>query len=81
MSPVLQTAAVLCSAFGVVAAVVVLTRSRSGQLAVAVLLEFLLAAGLLRLADDPSPSTVGATALLVAIRQVVTFGLRSSAPR
>jgi hypothetical protein len=43
--------------------------------AVGVLLDFLLAAGLLRLAAEPGWTSLLTTALVVAVRHLITFGL------
>lgn len=76
MSTALQTGALLCTVFGLVSAVAVLAASRDGRLAIAVLLELLLAAGLLRLADDPGWRSITTAAVVVALRRVVSAGLR-----
>ena len=76
MSVALQTGALLCTVFGLLSAGAVLARSRDGRLSIKVLLEFLVAAGLLRLSDDPGWRELGAAAAVVAIRRLVAFGLR-----
>lgn len=76
MSGALQTAAVLCTAMAVLSAVAVLAATRDGRLATAVLLELLLAAGLLRLADDPGWTGIATAAAVVALRRLVAVGLR-----
>ena len=75
MSTALQTAALLCTLLALVAGTAVLARSRDVQLAVAVLLELLLAAGLLRLADDPGWREIAVTAAVVVLRRVLSRGL------
>jgi hypothetical protein len=65
---------------GLVAAAVTLVATRRPLFAVQVLLDFLLAAGLLRLTGHPDWTVLGGTAAIVALRQVVGFGLRAGAP-
>lgn len=76
MSTVLQTGALVCTVLGLLSALGVLTASRDPGLSLKVLLEFLLAAGLLRLSDDPSPRSLATAAVLVAVRRLVQLGLR-----
>ncbi|WP_226909377.1 DUF1622 domain-containing protein [Georgenia ruanii] len=47
--------------------------------AIGVLLDFLLAAGLLRLAAEPGWSSLLTTALVVAVRHLITAGLAAGA--
>jgi hypothetical protein len=75
MTSLAQDAALVCTALGVVSAAVVLARSHDLRLTVAVLLEFLLAAGLLRLTADATPRALLTAAIIVALRKLVTFGL------
>ena len=77
MSTALQTGALVCTALGLVAALAVLVATRDARLGVKVLLEFLLAAGLLRLSDDPSARTLAAAAALVGVRRLIAYGLRA----
>ena len=76
MSTALQTAALLCTALGLVSALGVLLAARAPRLALKVLLEFLLAAGLLRLADEPGWRQLLTAALTVALRRLLGYGLR-----
>jgi uncharacterized membrane protein len=46
----------------------------------AVLLEFLLAAGLLRLSDHPTYRSLASAAVIIVIRKLVTIGLRRGTP-
>lgn len=71
----LHALATLLTLLGLVSATLVLARSRNVQLTVAVLLEFLLGAGLLRLSDNPSWRALATAALLVVVRKLLTFGL------
>jgi len=76
VSDALQTGALLCTVLGLASALVVLGAARDARLAIAVLLEFLLAAGLLRLADDPGWRQLATAAAVVALRRLLTSGLR-----
>ncbi|MFP8960420.1 hypothetical protein ACLIYP_07585 [Streptomyces nanhaiensis] len=80
MTTVLDLAALATTAFGLMAAAVVLASGRRLVPALAVLLDFLTAAGLLRLAGDPDWSTIAAAAAVIALRRLVTAGLRASQP-
>lgn len=71
MSAALQAGAVTCTALGLLCATAVLLRTRDVRLAVQVLVDLLLAAGLLRLTGDPGWGAVAAAALLVLLRRVV----------
>jgi hypothetical protein len=75
------TAALLCTVLALVCAGAVLARTRSLAQALPVLLELLMAAGLLRLAHDPSWRTIATAAALVGLRKlVVAYGLRPGQP-
>ena len=76
MSGVLGAVALLVTGFGLVSAAAVLARSRDGRLALRVLLEFLTAAGLLRLAGGPGWPEIGAVAAVVAVRRLLALDLR-----
>lgn len=76
-SMLLQGAALLLTALGLVCGLLVLARGRDVRLAVAVLLEFMLGAGLLRLSDHPTTyRTIATAAVVVIVRKLITFGLR-----
>ena len=80
MSDLVRSAALLCTALGVGCAALVLVRTRELGQAVPVLLEFLLAAGLLRLTSDATWRAIATAALVVALRKlVVADGLRPAA--
>ena len=81
MSGVLQGGALLCTALGLVSALAVGLRSRDLRLAVGVLLEFLLAAGLLRLTDDPTPQALLTAAVVVLLRRLLSLGLGAGVRR
>jgi uncharacterized membrane protein len=76
VSALLQAGAVLCTALGMLSAVAVLVRARDLRLGVRVLLEFLLAAGLLRLVDEPGWRQLLTAALTVGVRALLSYGLR-----
>ena len=75
MTAVLQAAAALCGLLGLVSGGVVLLWARDLRLAVRVLLEFLLAAGLLRLSGDPGWRALLVAAAVVGLRRLVVVGL------
>lgn len=80
MTGLARAAALLCTLLGLGCAAVVLARTRSLAQALPVLLEFLLAAGLLRLTHDATWRALVTAAALVALRKiVVTYGLRAGA--
>lgn len=77
MTELAGTAALVCSLLGLVAAAAVLARTRSLGQALPVLLEFFLAAGLLRLTSDAPWRAIVTAAVVVALRRlVVAYGLR-----
>lgn len=75
----LTGAALAMAAAGLVAAAVTAAAARRPLLGVKVLLDFLLAAGLLRLTGDPAWTTVATAAAVVAVRRLVGLGLRAGA--
>ena len=76
MNGVLTGAALLVTTFGLLSAAAVLIAARNGRLALRVLLEFLTAAGLLRLGSDPGWPEISAAAAVVAVRRLLALGLR-----
>ena len=73
------TAALLCVVLGLVSAGAVLARTWQLRQALPVLLELLMAAGLLRLAHDATWRAIATAAAVVVLRKVVvTYGLRPS---
>ncbi len=76
MSGLLQGGALLCTLLGLLSASVVIAAARDPLLGVRVLLDFLLAAGLLRLSDDPGWRQIATAAVVVAVRRLVGVGLR-----
>jgi hypothetical protein len=59
----------------------VLASARSPATALAVLLDLLLAAGLLRLSADAAPGAIASAALVVVIRKVAGLGLAAGRRR
>ncbi len=76
VSTLVQGAALLLTVLGLVCGFLVLVRQRDIRQAVSVLLEFLLAAGLLRLSDHQTYHTISTAAVIILVRKVLTFGLR-----
>ena len=76
MSGALRDAALLRTALGVLSALAVLARTHDVRLGVGVLLEFLLAAGLLRLSADPTWAALLTAAVVVGLRRLLGAGLR-----
>lgn len=81
MSGVLELVPPVCTGLGLVCAGAVLVGTRDVRFAVAVLLDFLLAAGLVRLGDDPTPRALLTAAVVVALRRLLTYGLRLAPAR
>ena len=78
MSSALVAAAALgITAAGLVAAAVTLVATRRPLLSVQVLLDFLLAAGLLRLTGSPGWAELGTAAVIVALRRLLGLGVRT----
>ena len=74
-APVVAYAALAVTAAGLVAAALVLAVTRRPLVAVRVLLDFLLAAGLLRLTGDPGWPAILTAAVIVAVRRLLARGL------
>ncbi len=70
-------AALTVAAGALVAGALVLVRTRRPAVALPVLLELLLAAGLLRLAGEPSWGTITTVAAIVLLRRLIGVGLRA----
>ena len=74
-----EAAALACTLLGVVCATAVLVRTRSVGQALPVLLEFLMAAGLLRLSHDSSWRAIVTAAVVVGLRKLVAaYGVRTA---
>ncbi|MFE3598609.1 hypothetical protein ACFXP3_05080 [Streptomyces sp. NPDC059096] len=81
MTVLLAQAAVVVTAFGLVSAVCTAARMRRTQPAVAVLTDFLVAAGLIRLAGQPSWTVLATAAATIGVRLMVNSSLRTEAKR
>lgn len=79
MTGVLQVAALICTVLGLLSATSILLLSHDVRLSLGVLLDFLLAAGLLRLSADTTARTLATAAVIIAIRKVATFGIARAA--
>ena len=69
--------ALLVTAGGLAAALVAWSATHKWQVALQVLLEFLTAAGLLRLVVATGYRAIASAALIIVIRHIVSFGLRA----
>ena len=78
ISTLSRDAALIVTAAGLVVAAVALARTRRAALALALLLDFFTAAALLRLAAPPTWPALGATALIIVIRQLASHGLMAA---
>lgn len=79
MPPTLvDAAAVVLTAAGLIAAGAALAATRDWRAALGIALELWLAAGLLRLSRPTEWRALAVAAVVVAVRQVVTRGLRGS---
>ncbi|CCG03755.1 DUF1622 domain-containing protein [Blastococcus saxobsidens] len=67
------------AAAALVAALLALAATRRPALALGILLDMLVAAGLLRLVGDPSWRAIATIAIVIAIRHLVAHGLRLAA--
>ncbi|NEA99780.1 DUF1622 domain-containing protein [Streptomyces sp. SID13726] len=81
MTELLRQTALLVTLLGLLSAVCVGLRLRRVQPTVALLTDFLLAAGLIRLAAAPSWTSLAVAAATVAVRMLVNAGLRATAAR
>jgi len=75
----ITTAALLVTLAALVSAALALLVTRRPAVALPVLLDLLLAAGLLRLALQPSPTQLAGTALLVLVKRLASSGIRVAA--
>lgn len=78
--PLLGGLALAVTGAGLVAAAVVLAATRRPLFALKVLLDLLLAAGLLRLTGDPDWTAILTAGAIVALRRLIGVGLRAGAP-
>lgn len=77
MSGLVRAAALLCTVMGLLAAGGVLAVTRDVRQALPVLLEFLTAAGLLRLGTARGWQALAAAAAIVLVRRLLVVGLRT----
>lgn len=75
MAQVLQDAALVCVVLGLVSSLAVAVRAPQVRLPLAVLLDFLLAAGLLRLSVEVTGRTFATAAVVVAVRKLAVVGV------
>lgn len=81
MTELLRQAALLVTLLGLLSAACAGLLLRRLQPTVALLTDFLLAAGLIRLAAVPAWTSLAVAAVTVAVRMLVNAGLRASATR
>ena len=75
MNAVIEAAALLITAAGVLSFLVAYAATHTMRCALPLLLDFLMAAGLIRLAGDQSWSTILLTVAIIAVRKVAAFGI------
>jgi hypothetical protein len=75
---IVTAAALIVAAAGLVVAAVAVARTRRARLALALLLDFLTAAALLRLAAPPTWRALAAAALTIVIRQLASRSLAAA---
>ncbi len=78
MIAIVSAAGLLVTAAGLLSATLVLARTRDLHVSIKVLLDFLLAAGLLRLTHEPTWRQITVAASIVAVRRLLSFGLGQS---
>jgi len=74
----LDGAALLVTAGALLAAAIVLVRTADVPTSLGVLLDLLTAAGLLRLATEPTPTRLASAAGIIALRKLATFGFNAA---
>ncbi|WP_448641833.1 hypothetical protein [Geodermatophilus sp. URMC 63] len=77
LGPLPGLLALVVSGLALVAGAVALVATRRPALALGVLLDLLLAAGLLRLAAEPTWTSLATAAAVVALRRLIGAGLRT----
>jgi hypothetical protein len=80
VTAVLDSAALVVTAAALAAAAVVLLGTRRPRIALPVLLDLLMAAGLLRLAADPEWHRLLSAAAIVGLRHLILLGLGPPRP-
>ncbi|MEU1072738.1 MULTISPECIES: hypothetical protein [unclassified Streptomyces] len=81
MTGLMAQAAVLITTFGLISAVCVGLRIRRVQPGVAVLTDFLVAAGLIRLAGRPSWTSLATASAVIGVRLLINSGLKARPKR
>lgn len=81
MSTVLQAGALVCALGGLLSAALALAATRDVLLGLRVLVDLLVAAGLLRLSGDPGLGTLATAAGVVAVRRLLSSQLRRDLQR
>ena len=79
LAAVTGAAAQFVAGAAVVSGLVALAATRRPALALGILLDLLIAAGLLRLAGNPSWQAIATTTVVIALRHLVSYGLRLGA--
>jgi hypothetical protein len=80
MTTIIHAAALLLTATGFAAGALVFARTHQIPLSLALLLDFLTAAGILRLVGPPTWSGLATVALTITIRRLAGRGLRALKP-
>lgn len=75
MNAAIEAAALLITAVGVLSFLVAYAATRTIRVALPLLLDFLMAAGLIRLAADLSWGSILLTVAIIAVRKVAAFGV------
>lgn len=75
MNAAIEAAALLITAVGVVVFLTAYATTRTIRVALPLLLDFLMAAGLMRLAGDLSWSSILLAVAIIAVRKVAAFGV------
>jgi hypothetical protein len=78
MTTIVNDAALLVTAAGLLVGALALAKTRQIPLSLAVLLDFFTAAGLLRLVGPPTWSRLATVALTITVRQLASRGLRAA---
>jgi hypothetical protein len=79
MTNVLLGAALVCTVLGLLSAAIAGVRSRDARLSLAVLLDFLLAAALLRLSANTTIGALATAAVIIGIRKALPSACRGQA--
>jgi hypothetical protein len=80
LETVLDSTSRAITAGALIAGLLTVVTTRRPALALSVFLDLLVAAGLLRLAGDPSWQAIATAAAIIALRRLIGFGLRAGGP-